>query len=106
MKTLHKDNVTEMVMVNDRNLEKKTYKGLTTGDTIFVNKDIEGYYSGYGITPKFYLTPNIPAIVVDPATPCVWVRDRGPKTFICVEFFSPITNHFERAAIYKGDIKQ
>ena len=109
MKTSHKDDITEMIIVNDRNLEKKTYKGLTTGDIIHVKEQIEGYCSGYGITPKFFLTPDIEAIVIDPETPCVWVKKKGPDTFVCVEFFSPITNAFERVAIYnrkniiKGD---
>lgn len=99
MKTLCKDNIIEMVVVNDRNLEKKTYKGLTTGDIISVKERVEGYYSGYGITPKFYLTPGIKAVVINPETPCVWVKKKGPDTFICVEFFSPITNAIERAGI-------
>lgn len=109
MKTSHKDDITEMIIVNDRNLEKKTYKGLTTGDIISVKERVEGYSSGYGITPKVFLTPDIKAIVINPETPCVWVKKKGPDTFVCVEFFSPITNAFERVAIYnrkniiKGD---
>ena len=100
MKTLHKYNEIEFIKVNDRNLEKKTYKGLTTGDIIHVKEEVEGYYSGYGITPKFFLTPDIKAFIVDPEVPCVWVKKKGSDTFVCVEFFSPITNNLERAAIY------
>lgn len=69
------------------------------GSIIYVKTPIEGYYSGYGITPKFYLTPDIPARVKNPKVPCVWVRDKGAKTFILVEFFSPVTKGIEQAAI-------
>lgn len=69
------------------------------GTVIYVKNPIEGYYSGYGITPKFYLTSGIPAIVINPKVPCVWVRTKEPLTFILVEFFSPVTNGLEQAAI-------
>lgn len=69
------------------------------GDIIQVKTPIEGYYSNYGITPKFYLTPDIEAVVINPKTPCVWAKKNGPNTFVCVEFFSPITKVIERAGI-------
>ena len=94
MKTLYKDDITEMVVVNDRNLKKKTYKGLTTGDIITVKTTIEAYGKG-GV----YLTPGIQAIVINPETPCIWVKKKGPDTFVCVEFLSCITGNLTRAAI-------
>lgn len=72
---------------------------LKKGDIIQVKEKIEGYYSNYGITPEFYLTPDIKAIIINPKTPCVRVRKKGPDTFVCVEFFSPVTNEIERAGI-------
>jgi len=78
----------------------KKYK---KGDIIYVKNPIEGYYSNYGITPKFFLTPDIPATIINPEVPCVWVRKNGAKSFISVEFFSPVTNGLERAAIFSRD---
>ena len=82
----------------------KKYK---IGDIIYVKNPIEGYYSNYGITPKFFLTPDLSATIIDPEAPCVWVRKNSPKTFICVEFFSPVTNDLEKAAIFdRNEIKE
>ena len=82
----------------------KKYK---KGDIVYVKNPIEGYYSNYGITPKFFLTPDLSATIIDPEAPCVWVRKNSPKTFICVEFFSPVTNDLERAAIFdRNEIKE
>ena len=82
----------------------KKYK---KGGIVYVKNPIEGYYSNYGITPKFFLTPDLSATIIDPEAPCVWVRKNSPKTFICVEFFSPVTNDLERAAIFdRNEIKE
>ena len=82
----------------------KKYK---KGGIVYVKNPIEGYYSNYGITPKFFLTPDLSATIIDPGAPCVWVRKNGPKTFMCVEFFSPVTNDLERAAIFdRNEIKE
>ena len=78
----------------------KKYK---KGGIVYVKNPIEGYYSNYGITPFFCLTPDTPATIINPEVPCVWVRKNGPKTFMCVEFFSPVTNGLERAAIFSRD---
>ena len=78
----------------------KKYK---KGGIVYVKNPIEGYYSNYGITPKFFLTPDIPATIINPEVPCVWVRKNGAKSFISVEFFSPVTNGLERAAIFSRD---
>lgn len=69
-------------------------KTLCKGDIIRVKTTIEAYGRG-GV----YLTPDIEAVVINPKTPCVWVRENGPDTFVCVEFFSPIINAITRAGI-------
>ncbi len=76
---------------------------LKQGDKVRVKKAVNGYYSGYGITPIINLTPDIIATVKNPKVPCV--RKLNKFNYFClVEFFSPVTKGVEQAALYNDNI--
>lgn len=76
---------------------------LSIGDKVRVKSAVHGYYSGYGITPVFLLTPDLIAVVKNPKIPCV--RKLNKFDFFClVEFLSPVTSSIEQAALYNDNI--
>ncbi len=78
-------------------MNEEGYKGFSKGGLIRVKTPIEGYYSSYSGKPKFFLTPDITATIVNPKV----VSVRGHIPYFClVEFFSPITKKVENTAIF------
>ena len=74
----------------------KGFKGHKIGDIIYVKNKVAGYYSGYAGNPIFYLTPDLPATVLNPQA--VYFNS-NKSYFVFVEFFSPITSKKENACI-------
>ena len=76
---------------------------LHIGDRVTVKARVEGYYSNYGGNPAIFLEPGTVAVVGAIDVPSV---RRENVSFVCVDFFCPVTGKMERAAVDYPNIRK